>query len=349
LRPAAAVPYEYPVPDVSAVVVAYGAEPWLERSVDACLASTGVDVEVVVVDNGCTDGAIDRLDGRPGVVVLRPGTNTGFAGGGNAGVAAAAARLVALVNPDALVDPGALAALAAVATRPEVGIATASVRLADRPELLNSAGNEIHFTGVSWSGAFEEPASAHDAETDTLAASGACCLLRREVWERLGGFDETFFAYYEDAQLSLRCWQLGLRVRFVPAAVAHHRYEFSRRPQKMELLERNRWQLLLTCFAGRTLALLAPVLAVLEVGFLAMAVAQGWAPQKLRSWRWLVAHRADIRRRRRAVQAARVVSDAELAPLLAVDLLPGNLPPPAWFRPVNAGLRAYWALVRRFV
>lgn len=337
------------MPGLTAVIVAYGAEPWLERSVTACLRSEGVEVDVVLVDNGCTDDAVDRIEGLPGVTVLRPAENLGFAGGCNAGVAAATAPLVALVNPDAIVERGALAALAARVEDPTVGIATACVRLADRPELVNSAGNEVHCSGVSWSGHFEERVDDNRVERDVLAASGCGCVLRRAVWDELGGFDETFFAYYEDAQLSLRAWQRGLRVVYVPESRVTHRYEFSRRPEKFELLERNRLQLVLTCFGPRLLLLAAPVLLTFELGSLAMAATQGWLPQKLRSWRWLVRHRRDLAERRRQVQAGRTAPDRSYAHLFAEDLLPGNLPPPRWFGPINRAYRAWWRGVRRFV
>jgi GT2 family glycosyltransferase len=334
---------------VTAVIVAYGAEPWLERSVERCLESTGVQVEVVLVDNGCTDGAVDRLAGRSDVVILRPGANLGFAGGCNAGVAASSGDVIALVNPDALVEPSALAALAGVASRDGVGLATGSVRLADRPELLNSAGNDVHPSGISWSGSFEQPAGTRAVERDVLAASGAACAARRGVWDELGGFEDQFFAYYEDADLSLRCWQRGLRVVFTPDAVVYHRYEFDRRAEKMYLLERNRLLMILTCYSARMLAVLAPLLLVVEVGLSAMAVGQGWWRQKLAGWRWLFAHRADLRARRRSVQSARTTTDASYAHLFSDDLLPANLPPPVWFGPINHVLRVYWRLTRRLV
>jgi GT2 family glycosyltransferase len=334
---------------VSAIIVAYGAEPWLEDAVAKCLASTAVDVEVVVVDNGCTDGATDRLRSTPGVIVVDAGGNSGFAGGCDIGVARSHHEVVALVNPDALVEPGALAALAEVARRPSVGIATASIRLADRPELLNSAGNEIHPSGVSWSGSFEEPAASRAAERRVMAASGCACALRREVWDALGGFDERFFAYYEDADLSLRCHQLGLDVVFCPAAVVHHRYEFARRPEKFELLERNRLMMVLSCYATRTLLVLAPMLLTVEIGLVAMAVKEGWWHQKLAGWRWLWSHRREVAARRAEVQRSRRVGDESYAALFSDDLLPGNLPPPAWFRPVNQVLRFYWRIARRLL
>jgi GT2 family glycosyltransferase len=336
-------------PTVTVVILAYDAEPWLEPAVDAALASVGVAVDVVVVDNGCTDGGIDRLAGRDGVKVVDAGTNLGFAGGCNLGVSHAAGDVVVLVNSDAKVEPEAIAALAAAAQHDGVGIATGSVRLADNPDLVNSAGNEIHCSGVSWSGGFEEPSSAHATARPVFAASGCALGIRRSLWNDLGGFDADFFAYYEDADLSMRTWQRGLEVVYVPDAVVIHRYEFSRRAEKYFLLERNRLFMVATCYEARTIALLLPLLAVLEVGFLVLAIREGWWKQKLRSWWWLVRNRSLVAARRADVHRARRVPDRDLAHLFCDDLLPGNIDVPEWWPTINRPIRLYWRTVRRWL
>jgi GT2 family glycosyltransferase len=334
---------------VSAVIVAYGAEPWLGRSVRAALASEGVDVEVVLVDNGCTDGAVEALVVLAGVTTVRPGSNLGFAGGCRAGVEASRGDVVAFVNPDAVVAPDALACLAGAVDDPEVAIATAGVRLAERPDAMNSAGNDVHFLGVSWSGGFGEPATDHARRRPVLAASGAGMAMRRPVWDALGGMEVELFAYYEDADLSLRCWQRGLSVLYVPEAVVVHRYEFSRNPRKLYLAERNRLCLVLTLYEARTLWLLAPALLGLEAAVLVLAVTQGWWRQKLAGWRWLFRRRRWLRERRRAVQAGRRVPDRDLADRFATSLSPGNLALPAWSAPLDRLLARYWAVARRYL
>ena len=146
------------MPTVTAVVLAYGAEPWLEDAVHAVLTSAGVDIDVVVVDNGCTSDAIDRVKGRGGVRVISPEVNSGYSGGCDLGAAEASGEYLAFVNSDAIVSPAALARLAGVASEPEVGLAMGSIRLADSPDTMNTAGNPVHFTGLSWAGGFNEPA-----------------------------------------------------------------------------------------------------------------------------------------------------------------------------------------------
>lgn len=337
------------LPTLTVVVLAYLDEPWIERCVRSVLGSQDVDVDVVLVDNGCTTDAVERLDGVGGVTVVRPGRNLGFTGGCNAGAAAARGDFLGLINADAVVEPQALARLVKVAARPEVGIATGSIRLADEPDLLNSCGNPLQILGLSWAGGFREPASRHAEERDVACASGAGAVLRRSVWQSLGGFPDEYFAYHEDAEISWRCWQRGLRVRYVPDAVVLHRYEFSRNARKFYLVERNRLLLVLTAHQRRTLLLLAPPLVALELAMLALAVTQGWAGQKLRGWLWILRHLNWVRRRRRLLQHERIVPDRQLAQQLTAEVTTTAVPLPVGTAALNAALSAWWALTRRLL
>lgn len=338
-----------PRPLVSVVVPAFGADPWLGRSVASALASTGVDTEVIVVDNGGTDGATEPLAVLDRVTVVRPGSNLGFAGGCNAGLARAKGDVVFFLNQDAVLAPEALARLARVALDPEVGVATGSVRLADDPGRLNSSGNPFHFLGFSWSGGFGEPVPAHDVCREVTGASGAAMAVRRSLLDELGGFAEDYFAYHEDLELSLRCRLRGLAVVYVPDAVVIHRYEMSRNPSKFFLMERNRLFLVASLYERRTLALLLPALVATEVGMLAVALREGWSAQKVAGWGWLWRHRDRVGARRRILQEERVLSDRQLAPRLASHFDAGNLVLPGWAQPLDAVVAAYWALVRRVI
>ncbi len=338
-----------PLPSVSVVIVAYGPEDWLERSVDAVVASEGVRTEVIVVDNGGTGDLVDRVATRHAVTMVRPGKNTGFAGGCNLGATHASGEFLALVNPDAIVDPGALAELVRVAGEDGVGIATACVRLADQPDLLNSAGNAVHFLGVSWAGSFEEPVADHQVRRPATAASGAAMVTRREWWDHLGGLCEPFFAYYEDADLSLRSWQQGRSVEYVPTAEVVHRYEFSRNAIKFRLLERNRLAMALSSFSTRHLLLTLPLLLGLEVGIVAYATKQGWLREKLAGYRWLWRRRAWLRTRRAELASVRLCDERELAHLYSEHLDPKNIGLPDFVAPIDRVMAAYWRLVRRMI
>ena len=335
---------------MTVVVVVYGEEPWLERSIDAILGSVGVEVEVVLVENGGSESVIAAAESDVRVRVVRPGRNTGFAVGCNLGVAAGTAPMVALVNPDAIVEPDALRLLCATASEPGIGLATASIRLADRPDRLNCAGNLVTVTGISWADHFGAAADDFPERFDVVGASGAGLAIRRSLWDDLGGFNEWFFAYWEDTELSIRAIQRGWRVVYEPGAVIVHRYSFSRNPSKFFLLERNRSVTALTCFSRRHLMAIAPLSLAIEAGLLVMAVRQHWLGEKMRAWRWLWVHRRDIATRRREVQAAWSGDESRVLDLLSTSMSPRNLDagdaPPAFLGRV---VDLYWRSARRWV
>jgi GT2 family glycosyltransferase len=334
---------------LTAVVLAYGEEPWLEEAVHAVLASTGVGIDVVVVDNGAAPGAIDKIKGLDRVRVLSPDANLGFAGGCDLGAAEATGEYLAFVNSDAIVSATALARLAEVAAEPGVGLAMGSIRLADAPELMNSAGNPVHITGLCWAGGFKEPASSHTERRQVASGSGCCFVIRRELWERFDGFAAEYFAYCEDTELSLRLWQRGLSVEFIPDAVVLHHYEFSRNEKKLYLLERNREICVLTTFDVRSLLVLAPLLVLTEILMLAAAVAGRWGGAKVRGWRWIWRHRRWIRERRATIQSERVVPDAVVLSRLTARIDPANVAAPPGLSLLNIIMSSYWMVARRLL
>lgn len=335
------------LPRVSAIVLAWRDEPLLRRSVEALLASVKVDVEVILVDNGCTNPDLPRLAARPGVVLAGSGENLGFSAGCNLGVAAATGEYVALVNGDAIVEPTALARLVEELSDPTVGIAAGAVRLADEPDLLNSRGNEIHVLGVSWVGGFRER-DTRTEPTETAGAMGAFVVMRHAHWDRLGGFDPHYFAYVEDAEISVRTWRMGLRVVNVPDAVALHGYEFSKVSFKFYLIERNRLMFVGTVWGTRALLLLAPALVALEGVMMLLALKEGWLRDKLRGYGWLWRHRGHLRARRRTLQAERTVPDRAWMHVLTERFNTPLINPPG-VGLLNAAMSAYWRLIRRWL
>lgn len=338
------------LPRVDVVVVAFGPEPDLALCLTSLLASTAVRVRLALVDNGCTRVDLPELCHNGRIRLIRPGSNVGFSGGCNAGVAALAGdggEFVALVNSDAYVHPDALAHLVGELTG-NVGLTTGCVLLADQPDTVNAAGNPMHYLGASWAGGYGEARSQHLVGRDVASISGAAAALRRELWESLDGFDPAFFLYCEDLDLSIRVRQRGLRIRYVPAAQVWHRYEFARTGRKWFYLERNRLLVVLTTYEWRSLLLLAPALLLFELALLVTSIRAHRLGSKLRGYLWLVGHHDHIRRRRHLVQSQRVVGDAALA-----GLLTGRIDSPLASGPgvvlTNLLLAPYWQVVRRWL
>jgi GT2 family glycosyltransferase len=335
---------------VTVILLAYGTEEYLDEAVTAIQSSTDVTFELIVVDNGTSSPAIEALRADEAITLLTPGRNLGFSGGVNLGSQEATGEYLAFVNSDAVVEPDTLARLVAhLEQNPGVGVAGAAIVLADQPETINNAGQPIHVLGLSWAGMMGRPADDLPVLGEPISASGAAMVIRRDLWEQLGGFDDEYFAYFEDTELCWRVRQWGLDVHVLGDVRVRHHYEFSRSPLKMYLLERNRLLLMLTCFEARTLMALAAPLLAFEAAIGVVAALQGWGRQKMSGWGWILTHQRWLRARRALVQRSRRVPDRGMLGRLATTFDPAQTPMPKAAAPLELLLRAYWGLARRLL
>ncbi len=294
----------------------------IDRCVDALLATSWHgELEVVVVDNGSTDGSVDRWQARhPGVRLVQNGANLGFAGGVNRGLADLGdLDAVALVNSDAFVEPGWLAPLVtALEADDEVGAACPKILFADRVvdgrAVINNVGNELGPTSELHDRGYEEvDAGQYDREEDVWAWCGAAVLLRRRYLDAVGLFDERLFMYAEDADLAWRGARQGWRYRYVPTAVVHHLHRASsggERTPRLDVLNRRNRLVVVSRHGGVRMATRAWARAL---GGIVVAVGTDVLGPLLRGRR---PELAPLRRRVRAVvDAARLLAG-------------GNPPPP---------------------
>lgn len=225
---------------VAAVIVNYNAGDALTAAVASLVADTAVDWDVVVVDNASVDGSADALERAfPFVRVIRSAVNVGFGRGVNQGMAATTAPLVLLLNPDSVLRVGATATLAAALdAMPACAIVGPRILDLDGREQGSARGDPDMLTGLFGrtsalrrllpSSSLSQrnvvtagmPPGQTSRDVDWL--SGACMLVRRSAFEAVGGFDERYFLYWEDADLCRRLRQAGHTIRYVPGAEAVH-------------------------------------------------------------------------------------------------------------------------------
>ena len=209
------------------VIVNYNGSRYLRECLSALRSQTLPPhrFEVVVVDNASADGSVELLRREfPWVRVLALAENRGFAGGNNAGFAVAHGSRVALLNNDTAADPHWLAELcAALDAHPEAGGAASKLVFHAEPGKLNSAGLDLLPDGRGRDRGFRAAdAGQYESGREVFAGCGAALLLRRELIDELGGFDERFFMYYEDLDLAWRARLRGWGFVYVPGSVVRH-------------------------------------------------------------------------------------------------------------------------------
>ena len=316
---------------VSVVVVNYGRAELLRACLKSLLDQTWHRLEILVVDNGSRDHSTDVVSSFAdrGVRLLALAGNRGFAAAVNLGIRQARGELVALLNNDAVASPQWIEQLASgMAASAEVGTCASKI-LFHGTEVIDKAGHLIFPDGQNRGrGTGEWDRGQYDVTQEVLAADGCAALYRKEVLEQVGGFDENFFAYAEDADLCLRARWLGWRCLYVPGAVVHHHHSSTLgpySPRKIYWVERNRLWLALKNFP-LPLLLLNPVFSVYRLAWnlCAALLRRGAAGNfrrgnslwvllrvQLRAYRDAVAGAGPMLRERRRIRSTRKIGDLE--------------------------------------
>lgn len=304
---------------LAVIIVTYNCAAGVTELAGALRGVVGENDEVLVVDNASSDGTADSARAL-GLPVVEAGSNRGFGAACRIGADATSAPLLLFLNPDARPQLGSLERLRAVADeQPDWAAWQPAVMLPDGR--INTAGGVVHYLGLSWAGRCEQQASElEDAPYEVSFASGAALVIRRDAWDELDGFDDSYFLYGEDCELGLRLWLTGHRVGVEPRAQVVHDYAFDKGRRKWFLLERNRSRTVLALYPARLLVLLAPALLVAELGLLFVAARDGWLLAKLRANLAATLGMRRVLRRRAEVQAHRRIDDVAFSALLSASL-----------------------------
>lgn len=319
-------------PSVTVVIPNLDGGTLLERCVSTALGQDpGVLLDVVIVDNGSVDASATRVRERvPAVALIENRRNEGFARACNQGAAVATADFILFLNNDVRVTPNCISDLVRYAAGDHSAAAWQPrlVSPVDRYEepfysLLTSTGFLMH----------QETKRSGERAEDAFSLKGACLLVRRSAFERVGGFDETFFAYFEESDLCWRFHLAGWSVRFVDICCAEHvGGATSTRVFSLHHLDylsfRNRLTSVLKNAEGRTLLTMLPMhlaaIAAIAGAFLVqgewrhvVAIARAVAAA---TWRLPATLQA-----RGSVQRLRVVPDRVLLPPLMVPIARGRL------------------------
>ena len=268
-------------PRVTAIVLNWCNAPDTAACLESLAESRYGALTVLLVDNASPDGSGERLQARfPNLAYLQTGANLGYAGGNNRGMEWAierGAEYLLVLNNDTLVDPDCVPRLVATAEARGAAVVAPQIRYFDAPE-------RVWYGGGTFSRAralgLHRLAAAPTAQDDVAAVSfvtGCCFLIRADTVQSLGGFDESFFAYVEDAELSVRLAAAGATMLYEPSAKVLHRIapRAAETPFQIRQRDRNRRRLVERHYGRRERAVFALWFYPTRLAHLARYVATG--------------------------------------------------------------------------
>jgi GT2 family glycosyltransferase len=331
----------------------------------ALTRQTHAPERIIVVDNGSTDGTTARIRALlPQVEVIELGENRGLPAARNVGLRSVASELVLLADSDVYLEPDTIEKLLAAQGATDATVVCPRIRLIPERDVVQADGAAPHFLGTMALLHEHRPVAELPTERSRVPGCiGACYLLDRQRVLDAGGFDETYFFYFEDLEFMLRLAAYGHEFVCEPAALVFHdrgegtaglsfrgrgRYP----PRRAYFSMRHRWLTILVHYRLRTLLLLLPPLALYELAVVVFALSRGWLWQWLRAWSWTLRNLPIILRRRRVVQRSRVRNDRDLLVSGPVPLARGLVRAPAVAAAVSALsglLDAYWRLARHAI
>ena len=221
-----------PAPAISIVIVNWNGGKVLPQCLETLTAQTFQDFEIILVDNGSTDGSTDDLETRwpqLHLKLIHLPNNAGFAAANNIGARAAQGEWLALLNNDAFPGPNWLETLLTASRQyPEYTFFASRLLQAGRPDIIDGTGDVYHVSGAVWNRQHNYPAHlAVNQPGEVFSPQGAAALFPRVAFLEVGGFDESYHSYHEDIDLAFRLRLRGHRCLYIPDALVYHKGSFT--------------------------------------------------------------------------------------------------------------------------
>jgi len=270
-----------PALKASVIVLNWNGRHYLERCLSALSAQTYPGFEIILVDNGSSDGSVAYVQQHfPHVRTVQNGSNIGFAAGNNAGIRASEGEYVVTLNNDTQVDPRWLEELVhAVESDPSVGLCASKMLRWTQPGMIDSAGVQVDALGFAWDrrGGQQDDSS----ETEPFEVFGVCAgaaLYRRAMLDQIGLFDPDFFIYLGDVDLAWRAQWSGWKCLYVPTALVYHGHAGTigeETPFRLRLLGRNKVWLLCKNYPFPPILWYAPLILAVDLMAVAYSLISG--------------------------------------------------------------------------
>lgn len=259
----------------SIIIVTYNSKKYMENCINS-IQGQDYPYEIIVVDNASSDGIVQFIREKyPNIKIVENNKNKGYGAGNNIGAKNAKGEYLVILNPDTIVEKNWLRELISPIQKSDKLITTPKILIYDG-SAINTCGNINHFTGLTFTRGLGEKPDSYPNEEFVSGISGCCFAIRKEDFDEIGGFDENFFIYNEDSDLSWRAHLKGFKILYVPKSIIRHDYQLKVEPEKICHLEKNRYLILRKYFSLKDLLILFPSLLMAEVLTWGYSIKNGW-------------------------------------------------------------------------
>ncbi|OGF25908.1 hypothetical protein A2331_06395 [Candidatus Falkowbacteria bacterium RIFOXYB2_FULL_34_18] len=319
-------------------------------------------VRFYIVDNASSKESRNSLKDNFQEAVILPRSDGNYAAANKLGVETAlgdGCNYIVIANMDTVFDKNWLRELIlAVDSDDRIGVVQSKMLLYPKIEeekkhpKINSIGNVIHFLGFGFTSGYKEA----DREIGGLPeisgyASGCSFIIKKEVLERIGNYDEEYYMYHDDIEMSWRVKLAGYKIVLAPKSIMYHKYEFSRSVRMLYYMERNRNLIMFHYYRLPTLLLILPMMMVMEAGMILYSIPGKWFLTKmkaigyfLRPVTWM-----KITRKRRKINALRRVTDREIIKNFASRIIFQEIENPVLKYIANPIMDLYWQMVKYII
>lgn len=344
-------------PLVSILIVTYNSQKDIEQCLNSLTKVSDPSFEVVIIDNHSTDQTVrvcHAFRTKLPVRLKKLDSNLGFAAANNLGLQWCRGEFVLLLNPDTLVKANFLQPLVKAAGRhPRVAAIQPAVYLLSQPQHLNLTGKVPHLLGFDWLRDYQSKKLPLAGPIDSISGCGV--MLRRSAIELVGLFNDDYFMYYEDSDLSFRLRLAGYSLWFEPKSHLWHNYHFLpdaknlADQRKFYYAERNRLLNLLCNYQLTTVLILLPMMGLFEVGMIFFSWRRGWWSVKLAGYLSILKLWPKLIKTRQTTQGLRKVSDRKLLASAATRIEFALFRNPLLDYVANPIVSWYWSVMKKFL
>lgn len=320
------------------------------------------EVYFYIIDNDSSQASQRSLSDHFGEAIILPREDGNYAAANKLGIETAlkdGCDFVVIANMDTVFDKNWLKELVyAVDSDEKIGVAQSKMLLYPKNEeekknpKINSLGNIMHFLGFGFTSGYNEADREIKGLPEIIGyASGCSFIIKREVLEKIGNYDEEYYMYHDDIEMGWRVKLAGYKIVLAPRSIMYHKYEFQRSIRMLYYMERNRYLAIFHYYRLPTIVLILPMILLMEIGMIIYSIPGKWFLIKMRVVGYFLkpANWIKVIKKRKEVARLRKVTDRKIIKNFEGRILFQEIDNPVLKYVANPIMDAYWQMIKHII